>query len=777
MCKNSIIVPTGAKGGFVLTGKLNVCDRDKIQQEAILAYKTLLSGMLDLTDNINDKDTIKPANTICYDEDSPYLVVAADKGTSTFSDIANTVSCERGFWLGDAFASGGSVGYDHKKIGITARGAWFSLDRHCKEAGIDLNDSFTVIGIGDMSGDVFGNAMLLSNKIKLVAAFDHRHIFMDPDPDPEASYKERSRLFKLPRSSWIDYDRSVLSANGGIFERESKRILLNESMQDILGISDIEISGEQLIQAILKAPVDIFWNGGIGTYVKASTESNEQVGDKTNDAVRINACDLRCKVVVEGGNLGFTQKARIEYAQKGGFINTDAIDNSAGVDCSDHEVNIKIALSLAVTQGKISIKERDNILREMTEEVANNVYQDNRLQNQSITIEQKEVTTNMFLYSELMDVLEHEGILRRDIEYLPNKQTMIQRMNCGNVLTRPELAVLLSYSKMSLSRKIANCNLTQFDGLVMSYFPQRMRESFANKIKAHPLKNDIIATIMTNDIVHHLGINYCNIELSNEPAINIVDLVHMYIAVREIFDLKQIWQNIEDLSMSVGNSNVFNTQVKLFYEVRRFAQRAVSWMMRNMHNKISDMVSIKVGVESFFANIDKILPDDLSLFYQGRFYTYKSLTIADDLANKMAKLDLMRYSYGLLKLSTFLRKNMVEAAKVHFAIADVLQLKWLYDNLEDMCINDYWTRITVSGLRDDLTYIHRKLTEHIVVARKEKNTSEAITAWLETLETNFIAYKEIIKEIQEQAKIDINMLSTAIHKLRPLLPASVRNNT
>jgi glutamate dehydrogenase len=453
--KNAVIVPVGAKGGFVVKRPPAEGGREAMQQEVVACYKTLIRGMLDITDNISGDEIVPPQDVTRYDDDDPYLVVAADKGTATFSDIANGISAEYGFWLGDAFASGGSAGYDHKEMGITARGAWESVNRHFREMGKDIqNEDFTVVGVGDMSGDVFGNGMLLSRHIKLLGAFNHLHIFLDPDPDPEASFEERMRLFGLPRSSWTDYDKGLISEGGGVFERTAKSIPLSPEVREMLGVEAEALTPNELMHAMLKAEVDLLWNGGIGTYVKASTESNAEVGDRANDSLRVDGDELRCRVVGEGGNLGFTQRGRIEYALQGGRIYMDAIDNSAGVDCSDHEVNIKILLDAIVEAGDMTDKQRNELLAGMTEEVGDLVLRDNYLQTQAISHAEAQAHSMVDVHARYIHALEHSGRLNRELEFLPDGETLGERKSEGGGLTAPELAILLSYTKITLYKQL-----------------------------------------------------------------------------------------------------------------------------------------------------------------------------------------------------------------------------------------------------------------------------------------------------------------------------------
>ena len=510
--KNAVIVPVGAKGGFVVKRPPPGDDRAALLAEVVECYRIFMRGLLDITDTIAAGELVPPRDVVRHDEDDPYLVVAADKGTATFSDIANAISQEYGFWLGDAFASGGSAGYDHKAMGITARGAWESVRRHFRELGMDVGTTdFTAVGIGDMSGDVFGNGMLLSRHIKLVGAFDHRHVFLDPDPDPEQSYGERERLFRLPGSSWADYDAALISPGGGVFSRTAKSIPLSPEVRSALGTEAESLTPAELIRALLQAPVDLLWNGGIGTYVKARNERHAEVGDRANDAVRVDAEDLRARVVGEGGNLGFTQRARIAYALGGGRIFMDAIDNSAGVDCSDHEVNIKILLDAIVAEGDLTGKQRNELLAEMTDEVSALVLRDNYGQAQALTSSATQAASMAEVHERYVRSLEQAGVLSRELEFLPSIAAFEDRAAAGGGLTAPEFAILLSHTKVALSQALLASELPDdpyLAGELALYFPSRLRERFPEQLERHSLRREIIATRIANDLVNRAGTTF-----------------------------------------------------------------------------------------------------------------------------------------------------------------------------------------------------------------------------------------------------------------------------
>ncbi|MGB1062181.1 MAG: NAD-glutamate dehydrogenase domain-containing protein, partial [Ketobacter sp.] len=511
----------------------------------IECYKTFVRGLLDITDNLQDGEVVAPEGVIRKDEDDPYLVVAADKGTATFSDIANGLSDEYGFWLGDAFASGGSVGYDHKKMGITARGAWVSVQRHFRELGVDVQTNpVTLIGIGDMSGDVFGNGLLLSKALQMVAAFNHLHIFIDPNPDPESSFAERQRLFDLPRSNWSDYNSDLISAGGGVFSRSAKSIRITQQMKDRFDIQEDALTPTDLISALLKAPVDLIWNGGIGTYIKSSQEQNSDVGDKANDALRVNGCDVRAKVLGEGGNLGITQLGRIEYGLNGGLSNTDFIDNAGGVDCSDHEVNIKILLNDIVHNGDMTLKQRNELLAQMTDEVAQLVLDNNYRQTQALSVARSETIYRMGEYKRYIQALVAEGKLDRELEYIPSEEELHDRIVNGRGLMRPELSTLLSYTKAILKDELTHSTLPDDDYIcheIERAFPRVLVEKYSEPLYAHKLRREIVATQVASGMVDFMGITFVH-RMKDAAGASVPDIARAFIASRDVFDLENWWR-------------------------------------------------------------------------------------------------------------------------------------------------------------------------------------------------------------------------------------------
>ncbi len=722
MVKNSVIVPVGSKGGFVLKQAPSV--RDKLQEEAISCYKLYLGGLLDITDNIVDGKIVAPVNVVRHDGDDPYLVVAADKGTASFSDIANSVSAAYGFWLGDAFASGGSVGYDHKKMAITARGAFISVKRHFAEMGVDIDKTpFTATGIGDMAGDVFGNGMLLSKNLRLVAAFNHLHIFIDPTPDEKTSFIERKRLFDLPRSNWTDYDNKLISKGGGIYERSAKSITLSAEAQESLGITKSNLTPDELMKAILLAPVDLLWNGGIGTYVKAEDETDEQVGDRANNAVRVNGHELRCKIIGEGGNLGCTQKGRIEYARDGGRINTDAIDNSAGVDCSDHEVNIKIAFSGEVASKKLSLEKRDSLLASMTDEVAGLVLKDNILQTQALSIEQARGVRLIDSQIRLIHQLEKLGLLNREIEFIPTDKQLAELKTAGKGLARPSLAVLLSYSKMARYNSLLESNLPDDEYFVSDlkrYFPEAMREDFSSAIINHPLKREIIATLITNDIVNYAGTTF-TFNMAVDLNVSMRDVTAAYIIVRDLFRLPEMWKKI-DVNMDT------TSQMETIFSIQKFVERSIFWLLRNVRLPI---------------NISEVIKD-----------------FAPAIKDAGDNLEQMLSIFDIITIARQTKKTTAEVNKVYSEIGSHMQLDWLRSCSQNISMDSYFDRLAAQAILGDFYDEQRRLAISVITGGKtfadwQKNKEEALTR-----------FGDFIVEIKSGEIINLSKLMVALNHLR-----------
>lgn len=708
MTKNAVIVPVGSKGGFLL--KSPPSDRDELRAYVVERYKTFIRGLLDLTDNIVDGQIVHPKDLVIYDDNDPYLVVAADKGTATFSDTANSVAAEYGFWLGDAFASGGSYGYDHKKEGITARGAWECVKRHFREIGINLNVPFTVAGIGDLSGDVFGNGLIYSDKIKLLAAFNHLHIFLDPDPDPEKSHAERVRMFNLPRSTWDDYEKSLISAGGGVHPRHAKSITLTPEVRKALGIEAEKLSGDDLVKAILRSPVDLLWNGGIGTYVKATSERNAEVGDSNNDQVRINAHELNCKVIGEGGNNGMTQLARIEYARLGGRVNTDAIDNSAGVDMSDHEVNIKILFQPLLSSGKLSLQERNKILEEMTDEVNKLVLIDNYCQSMSISLAERRSKQDMALFSTLIDYLEERGGLKREVEFLPDLKAIAERQRNGEGLTRPELAIVLAYTKMGLFRRLLETDFPEeqhFQHYLTHYFPTLLRERFPEEIKNHQLRREIIATQFTNRVVDILGITFVHRTIRNTGATPVA-VVRAALMALEILNLEPLINEIFSLDNSVPAAAQYDALWSMLETVESVVNQML--LLHGMKGSVSDFVR---DYREPLLDIRQRFPDLLPAKEQELFFSrqkeFEAHGFPAELARHIATLAYLPSGLGVVDAGRIAQVDIPRAAQHYYALGDRLALGWLRIRLARLSGQNKWETIALEGLIMDLRQLQLKL--------------------------------------------------------------------
>lgn len=719
--KNTVIVPVGSKGGFVLKNAPPATEREAYQAEGVACYKIFLSGLLDITDNIVKGVVVPPQKVIRHDADDPYLVVAADKGTATFSDIANGVSADYGFWLGDAFASGGSVGYDHKKMGITARGAWESVKRHFRSLGVNTqNTAFTVAGIGDMSGDVFGNGMLLSQHIKLVAAFDHRHIFIDPSPDVATSFAERQRLFNLPRSSWDDYDKSLISAGGGVYPRSAKSISLSPEARAILGIETAELTPVELLRAILQAPVDLLYNGGIGTYVKATFETHAQVGDKAGDAFRVNGNELRCKVLAEGGNLGCTQNGRIEFAQKGGRIYTDAIDNSAGVDCSDHEVNIKILLGGIVEAGDLTLKQRNDLLASMTDEVGHLVLTDNYYQSQALDIAAHRPLYVLDGQQRLMQSLEKQGRLNRAIEYLPSDDEIFHRKALKQGLTAPEGAVVLAYAKMSVFDELVASNLPDdpfFSRALKAYFPQVLSERFAEAIAHHPLKREIIATFITNTVVNRAGATFVNF-IASEAGATAADVIRAFTLAREIFDLEALWDQIDALDYVVDSK----LQLDLLSKLIAIAQRASRWMLR-IRSQSTDLPTLiqryQPAARELRWQLDDWLPANAHASWQKEAEALSQAGVEATLAQNLTALEYIFPALDLVDLAQSTNSALEQVARAYFGIDDELGLTGWRNQINRLPTDTLWQTQARGSARDDVYSIASQITRGLLSRQEE----------------------------------------------------------
>ncbi len=766
MVKNAVIVPQGAKGGFIL--RQAPTERDALAAEGIACYQIFLRGLLDITDNIVMGKLTPPPMTVRHDEDDPYLVVAADKGTASFSDIANAISAQYHFWLGDAFASGGSVGYDHKVMAITARGGWVSVERHFREMGKDIaRETFTAVGIGDMSGDVFGNGALLSKNMQLIAAFNHRHIFIDPTPDAASSFAERERLFKLPRSGWNDYDAKRISKGGGVFERSAKLITLTNEMRSALGTEVKSATPDELIRIILKAPVALLWNGGIGTYVKATSETHEQVGDRSNNAVRIDGAELRCSIVGEGGNLGFTQRGRIEYARKGGRINTDAIDNSGGVDCSDHEVNIKIAMGAAMAAKRTTLKARDGLLKKMTDEVAELVLVDNRLQTQAISIAQLQGTSLLESASQLMTQLESENFLNRAVEYLPDSKQLAELRSTKLGLTRPEIAVLLAYAKMSFFRDLALSPLLDapyFEADLMRYFPKAMQQNYGREIKSHRLRREIVATMITNSIVNRTGFAMAT-SLMRATGLGAGDVAQAYIATRDAFGLRALWKEIEALDGKVAAS----VQSQLFVQVNQFIEHSCRWFLQHVPQPMlmdDVMAHYMPAITQIEKHATTIMSESARRAFEQTIERLSALAVPPALAERMAMLEIMTATCDIADAARISKLPVATVGRIYFELGAVLKLGWLRSSAQDLSAENYWQQLAVKSLAVEFYQAQRRLSLE-VIARYGKQ-ADAGAAWRNANRDALARYDTFIADLRAQATLDYPMLIVALRQLQSI---------
>jgi glutamate dehydrogenase len=770
MVKNAVIVPVGAKGGFFPKRPPIDQGREAVQADAVECYKTFIRALLDITDNRKGETIVPPADVVRRDGDDPYLVVAADKGTATFSDIANGIAVEHGFWLGDAFASGGSAGYDHKKMGITARGAWELVKRHFRELGRDIQtQDFTAVGIGDMSGDVFGNGMLQSRHTRLIAAFDHRHIFVDPDPDPAKSYEERQRLFNLPRSSWADYDANLISKGGGVFDRKAKSIKLSPEIRKVLGIEAETLTPNELIRAILMAEVDLLFNGGIGTYVKASTESHADVGDRANDAVRVDGRDLRAKVVGEGGNLGFTQRGRIEYALKGGRINTDAIDNSAGVDCSDHEVNIKILIDAVVDDGELTTKQRERLLAEMTDEVAELVLRDNYLQGQALSVAEAQGPRALPMLGRFMRSLERRGRLDRAVEFLPDNPTLARRQQEGHAMTRPELAVLLSYAKMALYDALLDSDLPEdpyFASDLARYFPRPLRKRFPDAIRRHRLRREIVATSVANSIINRAGITFVQ-EVQDEVEASAADIARAYVAAREIFGLRPLWNAVEALDNQVPASS----QIAVLSAVATLLRKATLRLLARRDGRADIARSLETygpGIADLRAHLDKVAASGVAEGMSVQSANLAAQGLPPDLARTVAAFPMLVAGLDVIDAAREAGQPVERAARIHFAIGANLGLDWLRQAAEASDTADPWQRLAASAAIDELETRHRSLTATVLRQADGLDPDAAVRSWLDHQGPGLDRLRQIVAEFKTSATVDAARLAIANRAVRSL---------
>lgn len=775
--KNSVIVPEGAKGGFVAKGLPDPSDRDAFQAAGVEAYRTFIKGLLDITDNLVDEKIQPPVNVVRPDGDDPYLVVAADKGTATFSDIANKLAEEYNFWMGDAFASGGSNGYDHKKMGITARGAWVSVARHFREMGINpAQETFTAIGVGDMGGDVFGNGMLRSDKTRLVAAFNHMHIFVDPDPDPAISFAERKRLFEMPRSAWSDYNPELISAGGGVFSRSAKSIPVSPEMKTLLGIEEDQLSPTQLISCVLRAEVDLLWIGGIGTYVKGTEESHADVGDKSNDSLRINGKDLRCRIVGEGGNLGMTQLGRIEYALQGGRLNADFIDNSGGVDCSDHEVNMKILFNQVMAAGELTLKQRNEMLEEMTGEVGELVLLDNYRQTQAISIAQAEAYQRMEEYRRLMAGLEASGKLNRALEFLPDDEALEARKQAGKGLTRPELAVLLAYVKADLKQKLIDSSLPDdpmLTGEMFKLFPGAMVNRFRTALEGHQLKREIIATQVANDMVNHMGITFVD-RMQQSTGADPASIALAWIIAREVFQLEAWWGAVERLDNEVSAE----VQIQLMNELARLIRRAVRWLLRNRRSELHiqnhlDRFTGKIG--SIARGLSDYLGETASKEWQAEFRKLEEEGVPSDLAAMVSGGNYLYSALGIIEIHEAAGVPLKTVANLYYTLGEKLELNWCAEAITDLSAASYWETLARERFREDLHGQQRLLTTGVLQMVDTADDAEAsVESWMDQHETMTRRWTAMLEELKTAREPEYAMYSVALRELADLAQSALQ---
>jgi glutamate dehydrogenase len=768
--KNVLIVPVGAKGGFV-PKRLPPGDRDAIMREVVSCYQTFIHGLLDLTDNLVDGVVVPPRDVLRLDGDDSYLVVAADKGTASFSDIANSVAAGHGYWLGDAFASGGSMGYDHKKMGITARGAWEAVKRHFREFGVDTqNETFTAAGIGDMSGDVFGNGVLLSRCMRLRAAFNHQHIFLDPDPDPETSFLERRRMFELPRSSWDDYDRKLISAGGGVWSRSEKLIQLAPEARAMLDLEAAGVTPDELVRAILRMRVDLLWNGGIGTYVKAATEMHSEVGDRTNDAVRINGRELRCRVVGEGGNLGLTQCGRIEYALKGGRLNTDFVDNSGGVDCSDHEVNIKILISVANRHRALTPARRAKLLVGMTDEVAELVLRNNYLQTQAISIAESTAPERLNEHAWFIRRLEKRGGLNRTLEYLPDEEEIELRRKAGKGLTRPELAVVMSYAKMALYAEMVRSSVPEDPYLskeLERYFPGPLRRRYAGYMREHPLAREIIATLTTNSLINRMGSVFA-FRMQDEAGADVASVARSFAIAREVFEIRSVWEAIENLDNEVSAS----VQHSMLRTTQALLKQATRWLL-DRRDELPDIAAavkrLNPGAMELMECLPEVLQGSRLERYEGAAQLYADTGLPPELARKIPALPPMHSALDIIALAENCRVGVRHAADIYFRVGETLQLDWISDQVDGLRVDGMWQAKARGGLRDNLYSLHRALCAKMIeCARSDADAWVAVETWMAARAERAAHFIQTLEEMRDGGQLDFATATVALQEIRRL---------
>ncbi len=773
--KNAVIVPSGAKGGFVLKTIKPGATRAEINKEVIERYTNFIQGLLDLTDNIKKNKYIRPSNVVCHDDIDPYLVVAADKGTATFSDLANSISAQYDFWLGDAFASGGSAGYDHKKIGITARGAWESIKRHFRELDLDvMRTDINVTGIGDMSGDVFGNGMLYTRHIKLVAAFNHRNIFIDPSPDAERSYDERLRLFNLPASSWEDYNPELISKGGGVFKRSDKSITLTPEIQKILGTDAAAVTPNELIRIILKAPVDLLFNGGIGTYVKASSQTNAEVGDRTNDYCRVNGGELRCKIVGEGGNLGFTQLGRVEYALTGGLINADFIDNSGGVDCSDHEVNLKILLNEEILNGHLSLEKRDELLASLTQEVADLVLRDNYEQALVMSLTAASSRKYISLHAAVLKELETSAILDRNIENIPDDKKLMERKAAAEGLTRPEIAVMLEYTKIHVKEKILKTNIPEdeyISDIVADAFPSSIHKQYHQAMRKHRLFRDIVATQLTNKIISTMGVTYIY-RIQTETGASDEDIIRAFTVASHIFGTEELYKLVEGLDFKITIAK----QYEMLFNIRNLINLATRWFL---HSTLLQG-DLKQLIEHYTVRIkqlEKVIPSLMSGFTRDYLMQiideFQKAGLSHETAERIATFRAIYTSLNIIDVSTRHKFDLMKTAEVYFAAGERVNMIWFRDQINRDSREGHWNALARLTLRDELDAAQRALTIAIMTTSKEKDSKTLITNWTAANAEALTRWDNMLTMLHGSPSVEYYMFFIAIRELLSIILRSM----
>ena len=776
--KNALIVPVGAKGGFVPKQLSANTTREAFQMEGVSCYKGFIRGLLDVTDNLCDGVVVHPDQVVHYDDDDFYLVVAADKGTATFSDLANEIAHEYNFWLGDAFASGGSEGYDHKKMGITAKGAWVSVQRHFREKRVNIqSETVSVIGIGDMAGDVFGNGMLLSEAIAMIAAFNHLHIFIDPNPDPASSFNERRRLFDLPRSSWQDYEKSLISKGGGVFSRSAKSIVISPEMKQRFDIKANRLTPNELIRALLRAPADLIWNGGIGTYIKAVNESHGDVGDKANDLLRVNGCELRAKVIGEGGNLGLTQLGRVEYTLHGGAMNTDFIDNSAGVDCSDHEVNIKILLNDVVANGDMTIKQRNALLEAMTDDVSRLVLINNYRQTQAISLSQREVSKKMEEYRRFIEYLEAQGRLDRAIEFLPDNEMLEERIAEGKTFTRPELSLLISYSKSDLKETLIKSELMDDVYLTQELntaFPKVLVDRFSVEISQHRLRSEIISTQIANRLIDMMGITYVH-RVQQTTGGSSAEIARAFLVSRDVFYIERYWEQIEALDNKVTSE----LQAQMMGSLIKLARRASRWFLRV---KRQDLVTVECvshygpRVQSFIACFADYLGSQEKKELDDKMVKLTDNHVPEDLAVLVAGHRCLLNALPVIQASDQTGQPLEKVTKTYFAIGQRLELEWYNNELASFEAHNHWQSLATDSIRDELSWQQRELTVALMSRPEpEGGLDKQLDQWMMQHHALVARWQDMLNEIRTASKLDLAMFTVANRELLDLVQATTHS--